>query len=48
MMMVEAHQPIDVLERLPVHRLCELAQGVQAMVIQKNAMVLAATPPTAP
>lgn len=36
LLMVEAHQPVDVLEALPVWRLRELADGVQSLVREKN------------
>lgn len=42
-LMVEAHQQIEQLERMPVSRLLELAAGVNAIVIAKNQLV-ASTP----
>jgi hypothetical protein len=44
--MVDGHQSIDVLERLPLHRMLELAAGVQALVTMKNRMMAPTwTPP---
>lgn len=43
--MVEGHQSIEVLERLPLHRLKELADGVTSIIREKNNL---SAPPTTP
>lgn len=42
--MTEGHQQLSEIERLPVHRLIELATALQAYIVKRNALVLATTP----
>jgi len=46
--MVEGHQSLDTIHRLSLQRLLELAEGVQAMVNRKNAMIAASAAVGAP
>lgn len=38
-LMIEGHQQLDTIERMPVGRMLELAAGVEAIVVAKNKLV---------